>query len=45
MQQLAAFDPELTIVIAAHRPAVLAWCDIIVRLAEGRVVSCDFAAA
>lgn len=45
MEQLAACDPDLTIVIAAHRPAVLASCDTVLRLSDGRLVSSATAAA
>jgi ABC-type multidrug transport system fused ATPase/permease subunit len=38
MRQIADNNPDLTIVIAAHRAGALAWCDTLVSLERGRVV-------
>lgn len=38
MRQIADNNPDLTIVISAHRAGALAWCDTLVSLERGRVV-------
>jgi ABC-type multidrug transport system fused ATPase/permease subunit len=38
MAAIERLDPELTIILVAHRTSTLAFCDSIIRLEEGRVV-------
>jgi ATP-binding cassette subfamily B protein len=38
MAAIERLDPDLTIILVAHRTSTLAFCDQIIRLEEGRVV-------
>jgi len=38
VQAIRAIDPEVTIIVIAHRPSTIAWCDRVLTFAEGRLV-------
>lgn len=39
MKEIAALNPYMTIIVAGHRPGALGWCDRLVTLDHGRIVS------
>jgi ABC-type multidrug transport system fused ATPase/permease subunit len=39
MKQIAASNPDVTIIIAAHRIGALNWCDRLITLDQGRIIS------
>lgn len=39
MEQIAASNPAVTIVVAAHKASALNWCDRLITLDQGRIVS------